>query len=181
MEYVHQKNRIFQPASCCHHHHPVWPEEEEEESENCCVLCCVCACVLIRVSRCARHGDHRYETMPTSVGGGHGLVISRRVLLIVGLTVSIVLVVCAFTLLLVLQGFSFLFLTSVFFFFFLHNNIYLFFFFFFFLLFWRVRFSICWSYLRDSIFLSTAPSKTVYDRRQTHVCYLDLCVYVSHI
>ncbi|XP_046639013.1 relaxin receptor 2-like [Daphnia pulicaria] len=41
--------------------------------------------------------------MPTSVGGGHGLVISRRVLLIVGLTVSIVLVVCAFTLLLVLQ------------------------------------------------------------------------------
>ena len=56
-----------------------------------------------RVSSFRRHGD-RYETMPTSVGGGHGLVISRRVLLIVGLTVSIVLVVCAFTLLLVLQG-----------------------------------------------------------------------------
>lgn len=42
--------------------------------------------------------------MPTSLGGGHGLVISRRLLLIVGLTVSIILVVCAFTLLLILQG-----------------------------------------------------------------------------
>lgn len=57
-----------------------------------------CACIVVR------HGD-RYGTMPTSVGGGHGLVISRRVLLIVGLTISIILVVCAFTLLLVLQGF----------------------------------------------------------------------------
>ena len=45
--------------------------------------------------------------MPHSLGVGHGRTLSRRVLLVVGLSVSIVLVVGGLTLLLLLQGASF--------------------------------------------------------------------------